>query len=254
MINPNNPNYPNDAKDNLLREMLVQEMDRIAVPPVDEAWSRFVERYDNGKRNFRYSKLAWAVAVLLIITTTIMYQPAPTVAFGEKFIRTIKDFFVGETVKNRQITYSEANQPQQQPPVVKNLGSITEKEVTFEEAQKTVPFQIATPSYLPTGAILKRVLLMLQNPRLAHLRLEYEWQQKILSISEQNIVGQMSMGMMYDTDDTKIKDIEINGSKEQLFMYKDGSFSLIWSIRDLNLELRSDFPETEVVKIVNSLK
>ncbi len=121
----------------------------------------------------------------------MFYQPATTVAFGNSIVRSIQDFFTGQTTKNSQITYSPATQPQ--VPVVKNLGPTVDKEVTLAEAKKIIPYPVASPSYLPEGAILNKVLLMQSGP-MYRLTLQYKWQQKDLAITEQNIVGQMSMG------------------------------------------------------------
>ena len=240
-----------DPLDILIKETLEREMSEIEVPSVDEAWSEFVKLSGiKQRRPFWHSKLTWAVAAVLILALGVLYHPATTVAFGDKFIRTIKDFFIGQTTKNRQITYSVANQPP--VPVVKDLGTNVDKEITLEDAKKTVPYPIATPSYLPEGAVLSKVLLMQSGP-MYRLTLQYGWQQKYLTITEQNIVGQMSMGLLYDTDDTKIKDIELNGSKEQLFQSKNGDFSLMWKIRGLHLELRSNLPEAELLNIIKSI-
>ncbi len=241
-----------DPQDVFIKDILTAEMSKIEVPPADQAWSVFVKQYGASRsRRFWQFKTTWAVAAVLIIALGVFYQPAPSSAFSDKFIRTIKDFFVGQTTKNRQITYSAANQPQ--VPEVKDLGTNVDKEITFEEAQKTVPYPIASPSYLPIGAILNKVLLMQSGP-MYRLTLEYGWQQKNLTITEQNIVGEMSMGILYDTDDTKNNDIVVNGSNEQLSQYKNGESSLIWQGGGLHLELRSNLPETELMNVINSIQ
>lgn len=240
-----------DPLDLLIKETLEKEMSKIEVPSVDEAWSEFVKLCGiKQRRPFWRSKLTWAVAALLIAAMGVFYQPATTVAFGNNIVRSIQDFFTGQTTKNRQITYSPATQPQ--VPVVKNLGPTVDKEVTLAEAEKIIPYPIASPSYLPEGAVLNKVLLMQSGP-MYRLTLQYGWQQKNLTITEQNIVGQMSIGRLYDTDDTKIKDIEVNGSKEQLFEDKNGDYNLIWQIRGLHLELQSNSPETELMDVVKSI-
>jgi hypothetical protein len=239
---------------------LSQELtSNIDVPDIEAQWQKIKQSILNDneipkklKNHQTRNKVIFsAAAILLSIGALNFLAPNNVNAFGGK----ITEFFnhiVGKTTQDKTETYRQPNDPS--PPKVQNLGVNIEKEVTLEQAQTSIPYKLATPSYLPPGSETKRVVLTPIGADVYQVTMEYLINNQVVVLSQQNSANGTSRGSLYDTDDTTVKDITVNGNPAMLFMSKNGYNTLNWQDRGLVLEIRGILGEAEINKVANSVR
>jgi len=81
--------------DELIGKKVLEELNNIEVPNIDEQWTKFQQQLQSKKdmsiknvlHNTRsYKKLAWVAVFIITISSAVLYKPTYTEAFGEKFI------------------------------------------------------------------------------------------------------------------------------------------------------------------------
>lgn len=243
--------------DQLINSHLSMDLDGfVEVPDIDNQWQKIKDQLLKDKpaikRTFSKQKKILAAAIILISIGSINFlYPNNANAVGGK----IAEFFnhiVGKTTQNKTETYKSGIDPG--VPKIQDIGDIFEKEVTLAEAQTLVHFKLATPSYLPNKASSSRVLLSSSGTDVYQITIDYILNENVIVFSQQFIANEISHGTLYDTDDTVIKDLLVNGSPASLFMSKNGINTLNWQSRGLLLQIKGKISEEEITKIANSVK
>lgn len=249
-MSPNNEEF-----DMHIKEHITMELHKIPVPSIDEEWDKFKELLARRKNKpwFRTSEfLIAAVAIILIITGSLtLIWPTQANAFGERILQII-NHIVGKTTQNKTQTITN-NSFGTNTPMVQNLGDHVDKEITLEEAQKSVSFKIAEPKYLPSGTTIKKVSITNLSSDMNRITIDYLFQDQLIIFTQQNTSKTVSQGLLYDTDDTVAKDIMINGSPATLMTEKNGMKVLSWHQSSLLLQLKGQLPEEEFLKIAYSI-
>lgn len=192
-----------------------------------------------------------AATILISVGSLNFLYPNNANAVGGK-IAEFFNYMVGKTTGNITETYKQGNGPGM--PKVQDLGSNIEREVTLDQAKASIPFKLATPSYLPPGTNTRRVILTSLGTDVYEISIEYNLNDKVIVFSQQTIANGTSRGSLYDTQDTVVKDLVVNGSPGMLFMNKSGIKTLNWQSRDLILQITGSITEEEINKIANSIK
>lgn len=229
----------------------------IEVPDINNQWPKIEKQIleeDNIpviKNPFLTQKrIVMAATVLISIGSLNFLYPNNANALGGK-IGEFFNYIVGETTQNKTETYKQANDPGM--PKVQNLGSNIEKEVTPDQAKASIPFQLATPTYLPPETNTRRVILTSLGADVYQVSMEYNLNDKVIVFSQRNSANGTSRGSLYDTDDTVVKDLVVNGSPAMLFMSKNGINTLKWQLRGLLLQITGKITEEEIKNIANSI-
>ncbi|EHQ90767.1 DUF4367 domain-containing protein [Desulfosporosinus youngiae] len=233
-----------------IRKSLLREASEIDVPPVKEQWEDFVRRYGVPKKRtnrIRKVTLAAAAVVLLVISGSFL-RPATATAFGERLFTSIKVFLGGSlyNVKTEQKGNSA-------PPAVEQNEPPSEKEVTLDEVEKIVYFNIARPHYLPQGTELKKVLLTQTTGDTYSIKMEYSVNNQPFMLIQNNLVAGHNGSFLYDSDDAQVNKIDINGNEGHLLKTKDGTLILRWVMRGLELELIGKTEEDDLIKVARSV-
>ncbi len=242
--------------DMLIKKQVQSEMEQIPLPAIDQEWRALKAKLE-GNRSDAWGwrpKLAVAVAAVLIFAALSLSSPHHVQALGDRIVE-IYNFVVGKTTMNKTMSSSRQTSPNPPgAPVVKDLGTGVEREVTLEEAQKACDFQLALPQYLPTGTTLQKVMLMEFGANPKQVTILYDLQGKVLRFTQMRLLGDFSSGHLYDTDDTVTQDVWVNGNPAVLFVNKNRLSSLSWVQRGLNLELSGPLSADEIQKIAASIK
>ncbi|WP_243454415.1 DUF4367 domain-containing protein [Desulfosporosinus fructosivorans] len=75
----------------------------------------------------------------------------------------------------------------------------------------------------------------------------------MIRFTQQNNASGTSRGTIYDTEDTVVKDLIVNGNPAMIFLHKNGLDTLTWKLRDLILEITGKLTEEEITKMANSI-
>lgn len=250
-------NVPESELERMIKEDIAKELSYIEVPDVKEQWAKIQKQImDNNtppikeKRIKLYKRLAWIAAVLVLTSSITAYKPIYAQAFGDKFIQ-LYNLIVGKTTRNRTESYQHTTQTA--VPSVQDLGPTAEKEVSLQEAQSMVPYQLALPKYLPEGTKQLKVLLSSIGDNAQKVTIQYNYAGNIMVLEQRNSGRAASRGSLYDTDDTKITDITVNGAPATLMENKSGLCTLDWELRGLLLQLSGKVPADEIKKVADSI-
>lgn len=192
------------------------------------------------------------MVVIVIITSFLtLFSPVQANAFGERILQMLTHI-VGKTTQNKTQTISN-NGSGTNTPMVKDLGNNVDKEISLEEAQKSVYFKIAEPKYLPPSTTTNKVSVINLSTDINKITIEYVLLGQLIILTQQNTSGTLSQGLLYDTDDTVAKDVMINGAPATLMTKKNGINVLTWHQRGLSLQLTGQLPAEEFLKIAQSI-
>lgn len=228
----------------------------IEVPDIEDQWQKIKKGIVEDtqmieKRVMTRKRITLAATILISIGSITFLYPSNANAVGGK-IAEFFNYIVGKTTQNKTETYKQGNELG--TPKVQDMGDNIEKEVTLDLAQSSIPFKLATPSYLPNEANTRRVILTSLGANVYQISIEYNYKDKVIVFSQQNSAGGTSRGSLYDTDDTVIKDLTVNGSPASLFISKNGINTLNWQTRGLILQISGVITEEEINKIAQSIK
>lgn len=243
--------------DQLIASHLSKDLDaNIEVPDIEDQWQKIKGQIlkDNPvikRTSPNIKRVAVAAAILILIGSLNFLYPSNANAVGGK-IAEFFNYIVGKTTQNKTETYKSGNDSG--VPTIQDVGDIFEKEVTLAEAQTSIPFKLATPSYLPHGANMRRVVLASLGTDVYEISIEYNLNERIIVFSQQVSSNGISRGTLYDTDDTVIKDLSVNGSPAILFMRKNRINTLNWESRGLLLQIKGEITEEEINKMAQSVK
>jgi len=243
--------------DKLIHDQIKSELNEFETPDIDEQWNKVrnalmeesTPKNPSQKVN-NLKRLTWVAALLIIVGAFSFINPGNANAFGEKIIE-FYNFMVGKTTNNKTETYKRPGSPNE--PAVTDLGTNSEKEVTLEQAQSSIPYTLATPNYLPPEFKLKRVTLTNMGSEIAEVSMEYEGDSKVIVFKQHNSAKSTTRGSLYDTDDTTVKDVDVNGKPGILFITKNNMSTLNWIQRDLVLQITGKIEPDEIIKIANSI-
>ncbi|MEA4901653.1 DUF4367 domain-containing protein [Desulfitobacterium sp.] len=250
---------PKNELDELIKEKITLELkSQIELPNVDEQWEKIEDEL--GKENIIYQRkysnifrkrIAWVAVIFLIAGSISLIKPTISNAFGEKIVGFF-NYIVGQTTQNKTEIYKQPDETG--VPQVKNLGSAISKEVTLSQAKTIVPFKLAEPSYLPLETKIRKVTVTNLGADIYQVDIEYEFKNKVIIFNQQNSSNASSRGSLYDTDDTSVKNLLINGNPAMLFKSKNNICTLNWQSRGILLQITGELEEDEIIKIANSIQ
>ncbi|KJR49315.1 hypothetical protein UF75_0393 [Desulfosporosinus sp. I2] len=244
--------------DRLIESQLSKELDtNIEVPDINNQWQKIKQQILEEKNSpaikkpfSKQKRIIVAATILLSIGSINFLYPHNVNALGGK-IGKFFNYIVGKTTQNKTEVYKQVNEPG--IPKVQDSGDNIEKEVSLEQAQALIPFKLATPSYLPHDANTKRVVLTSLGADVYQISIEYNLNKNVFVFTQQNSANGTSRGSLYDTDDTVIKDLIVNGSPAILFMSKNGINTLNWQMRGLLIQITGVITEQEIIKVAKSI-
>ena len=242
----------------IIESHLSKELDvNIEVPDINSQWQKIKKQIleeENVPATINpflnQNRIVVAATILISVGSLNFLYPNDANALGGK-ISQFFSYMVGKTTQNITETYKQGNDTGK--PKVQDLGSIIEKEVTLDQAQASIPFKLATPSYLPPETNTRRVLLTSLGTNVSQVSIEYNLNDKVIVFSQQNNANGTSRGTLYDTEDTVVKDLIVNGSPAMIFMNKNGITTLNWQLRGLVLQITGKITEKEINNIANSI-
>ena len=201
----------------------------------------------------RIKTFAAAIAVILLVTTTInSFVLKDATAVGNVIAR----FFNVEgkgSINN--IVFEFFHEPKKEQDEIHEITTIQPITMPLEEAQAKVPFKILLPLYLPDGFSLDKVTLEEVHDPSYIVTLYYKNSKgEMLSICEENIIGEAGRGYMYDKDDTMTEEISINGFTATLVNLKDKYVRLFWLNQSISIEIFGQINKEGAIKVAENLK
>lgn len=249
--------------EDLIKDTLLEEAQRIDVPPSDTVWAKISAAQ---KRKIRHGLLhesrafrfQLAVASLLIfILGTLFYfaNPSPVNARSNRILKTVVDLFRRPAPADIMITMDNTSTPPPDaPPPPPDWPLATgEKVVAPEQARAEASFSFKEPSYLTRGLKLDIITLMDKNM----VNQYYRSDKNRLIISQRHMPGDFASSHMFTN--ARAKKVNINGvegtlvSQHNPYSGKD-ELTILWFVDSIRFRVETDLNERETLKIVRSLK
>jgi len=229
---------------------------KVPPPPPEEFLHRLNKTHHERQKKLvlaRIKTFVAAIAVILLVITTInSFVLKDATAVGNVIAR----FFNVEgkgSINN--IVFEFFHEPKKEQDEIREITTIKPVTMPLEEAQAKVPFKILLPLYLPDGFSLDKVTLEEVHDPSYMVTLYYKNSKgEMLSICEENIIGETGRGYMYDKDDTMIEKVSINGFTATLVNLKDKYIRLFWLNQSISIEILGQINKEDAIEVAENLK
>jgi len=223
-------------------------------PPPEEFFRRLNETYkERRKKRFaaRMKTFSAAAVICLMLIALGSLVSKDATAVGNIISRL---FTVEGKGSINNILFEFFHEPKKEQDGIREIATLYPVTMSLEEAQAKVPFKILLPNYLPDGYSLDHVTLEEVHDPSYIVTLYYKNpNDEILSISQENIVGESGRGYMYDKDDTTVEEISIDGSLATLANLKDKYVRLFWLRQSISIEIFGQISKQDAIKIAENL-
>lgn len=233
--------------DNMLAEIVKSRADRGPEPDMERIWAGISARLRRERRSARWVKAVAAVAVMLLAATAFVPQVQ---AFGLRVWRSFKVIILDSSTGQIQSEYEGGSS-------TPNTLSETPQEreyLDFEKAQEGLPFAIKRPGYLPEGYRLEKIKRADYGHGFFKVSQYYSRGNDYLLLTQENCLEENRQGVMYDTDDTTVREIKVRDLPAMLLVReKDGWASVLWNEGALTCRIAGIATPEEIVKTAESL-
>lgn len=243
-----------DRIDDIIKKAM--EETKVQPPPPDVFWERIKKTHNEKQKKKLLLKIKRlfiaAVFICTVLVTINSLFPEKATAVGNVISR-IFNVEGNGTLNNIVFEFFHESNTEQND--LQEIVTIQPETLTLEEAQIRVPFKILQPLYTPEGFLLEKVTLEEIHKPSYRVTLYYRNDKdEMLTISEENIIGETGRGYMYDKDDTLIEEISINGAKATLAKLKNKYIRVFWLNDSLSIEIFGQITKLDSIKLAESLK
>lgn len=255
------------SMDSLIKEAIADELAETPAPPVSKAetWERIraelfreAESLPAKRGVFRRRSFKIGAAVLLafmVFAATLPTQNGYALGWITKYFARVQGnvtqllFNTAEPASPRK-----GAAPPPPPDIQVHTPSMRQEQLSLAEAQKKTKFTIVTPQALPDHFALQYVKVTTYDGKPStEIELVYSDGSGMLRLREQMMEGESHVTVGVDNEDTKVKEVTVQGLQGTLLLFKDGSNQLIWYKADMQFTINSRLSEADVLKVAQSM-
>ncbi|MDI6710782.1 MAG: DUF4367 domain-containing protein [Bacillota bacterium] len=237
-----------DQVDKILQAYVRRRMHGGDPPGAEEMWRRF-QRTRQRVRRRRFVKViaVAAVAACLVIGSLALAFPQELRALGER-ISSVRIVLQGNQGSIRQ---TQVHDPARSAPDELQDSSY----LSAEELKKELPsFPLMGPRYVPEGYVFRGYSLTMLGKQNQQITSHYENDGRFLTITQEPVLDYAET-QWFDTDDTKVSDVTVQGVPGKLLLrQKDGWAKVIWSKGNIRYEVAASIPDEEILKVAGSMQ
>ncbi|WNF35040.1 DUF4367 domain-containing protein [Bacillaceae bacterium IKA-2] len=245
----------NKDNEQLIEEAIKENFDNVPDPLLSKeaSWEEIQKKKEPQKsdRPKKYMKRVVVAAIIMTVISLSLFKPQSTSAFNW-----VTNFFTKAQGTVTQLMGTLGNSPppdenQPIPEIERHLPEINVVRMSIEEANEVASFDIVIPSYVPEGFKFRDITVeLIDDKKSDQMILNYVKGEETLTIRETNIQEQTGYSMGVDNEDTDlIEEVDIQGNKGTLLVFKDGSKKLIWVVQEVQFIIDSQLSEEEKIKI-----
>lgn len=270
--------------DRILRRSIQEAAERIPLPDHEQTLSR-VSGEILRIRRLRSKKRRVAQASTLAACLLLLFALNPT-AQGWNPWQTITSFFVTDSgvgrlqMSSRPSTGEHAHTPPPPDHPVPEFRDASQEDIAHDAIQQTFrvsgstpasielrtlddaversPFPLRFPSWLPEDTELLWIIYQPddRDEKSAEVRMRIGGPAgKNLYLTQRGPVRQFAQGMSFHADETRVREVDVNGVKATLIEFqRDKSSSLDWFSEGVLTSLRSDWDGDTTLKIARSMR
>jgi hypothetical protein len=251
--------------EDLIRQTLHEEANRIDAPPPDKIWaniaggkevSRFLKKFATKHKLSVFQLVAASLVVLFLGAAVYFLNPPTADALSSRVLKTVVEFFIKPEPPS-DITISMSNTsspPPGAPPPPPDWPLATgERVVTLEQAQSEASFSFKKPSYLPRGMTLDIVTVLDKYA----VNQYYRSDKNRLIIGQQYMPGDFASSSFFAGG--RVKKVNIKGIEGTLVVQHNphsgkDRLHILWFDDKIRFEMDTDLSEREALKIARSLE
>lgn len=280
-------------RDRVLRWALVEESQRLPIPDPAESWRNLSRQLNFERRRVRRRRLA-AISGAAVLALALLFTVVPPAARGWNPWTYARRFFVGSNSTGMVQFGAQQNVEGREPPPPDDVPGYTEvapgvlvepspggapsarpapsrppkigptiespppETVSLAEAARRAPFPLRFPTWLPEGTKVLRVIYDARGPdgSFAEVQIHLGGSEgRDLHLTQMGPVEGFGSGTMFDRDNTRVREVEIDGVTSILLEFlHDGSSTLEWFAHGVVHRIRSDWDGDTTLRIARSLR
>lgn len=243
----------------LIRDSLHSEAEKIEVPPKAEMWEQIVNELNRQKTLRRNKRIQLAaVATLALFCSFLAISPGnEATAFGKRVILIVKSVFGGventEMVSRADSNLRANDSPTEQGPVKIYQAPETKVFHNVEEARKAASFAFKVPKYIPEGCSLSKVTIMGSEKESGEVALYYRFKNEEIIIYQIYTPEDFAQSESVKTEDVITEQVSLNGSDGTLRRFADGNNQLTFLSSGILIRIRGIIQAEELLKIGKSM-
>lgn len=125
------------------------------------------------------------------------------------------------------------------------------KSVSLKDAAKMVDFKIIKPKYLPEGMSFRGAEIMPGPPEFNEISLHYNGLGRDMNIRESRGIA---TSQIIGGPPMKTEMLKINGKPAKLLTDKYGYSDFFFDVDNISIEISTNLPKSEIIKVASSLK
>ncbi|WP_449240932.1 DUF4367 domain-containing protein [Desulfoscipio gibsoniae] len=236
---------PKNDPDKLIAEAIQQTLNQAPEPDMERIWKNINRKIKRQNKMYRLTKITASVVLVLLAGIYFTINVPDVKATGLKTWQRLETIFMNNSGAAIPFRYVE-----------KTNDPVQEKPATLEEIQKDCPFPIKKPGYLPNGYVLKEVNMENVSKTLIEVKQVFLRENKDhIVFIQMSITGEAVSGQGYDTDDTTVHEVLLNGKPALLLVReKDRTASISWDEGIMIYKISGILSPEEAVKMAESLE
>lgn len=241
--------------DTLIEISYKVRLNSIKCPPAEDIWPKVASELKKVKRKQRLRRLkpvfAASIILILLMTLFVNYQ-TQVVAFANSIINSIIKYKEHTLVIEKDNIISNQKENYE---IIKD--SKTDSRIS--EAQENISFKLLTPQYVPENFELSKVDVI--NQEKGHEAVIFVYyntsgdKAKFFHLQQTNIESYTKTATNLPiSDNTKVRNIIINGTNCTLINHDTDLNIAIWDIDNISFRIDGSISEKEIIKIITNLE
>ncbi|WZL74197.1 DUF4367 domain-containing protein [Clostridiaceae bacterium 35-E11] len=251
----------NIIKESITRDLADIEKEAFMMKSKDIIWKQLqdsisFEIYQKKKRSSKrlYIKAAAVLVIIGLLSCANFLMPEPKIhAQRLDFFQSIVQYFSDKTVLH-EVKRSSPENSIDSSSTDENSFTLEWKEVSWEEAQRKIDFQIKKPSYLPQGYTLSKVLIFDTDIKINTIKLVYANGKEAFELTQDLIVGDFASSTNVNPKYGTVESLDWEDTLYQVIAFENHKTHVSWFKNSIHYKLRCPFSKEETLKILQSIE
>jgi len=240
-----------DDFDMLIQESIIEEINSIVVPDMEDIWDNINEDIVNinKQKRFNFNKRITSIVASILILTVILTN----VDSGHAYYRKILNFFSKTIGTSNDIKLNYSNNTRTTPGIDEDI-KIDLETLPIEEAIPKASFKIITPTYIPKGYVVENVKLTQFGDKTLMAEIIYSnHNDDLIKIIQEPVVGDYSHSLQVDSNESTIRQETFDNIEYNIIEFKNGEAMVIWDMLQIKYTIVG-INEKELINIALSIK
>jgi len=243
-----------DPLDKLIEEVISEEINEIEIPDGQQIWDRIEKGLNSPNKNkikeYNYKKVSSLIIALITLSLFSHWKSKEINASYISLLKIISKMTGGKI----EINIDSIRNSREKSRISIHDEVPSTVSLDMNTAEEQCSFQLAFPTYLPSGFEFKEVELeQLGNETLSAKIIYSNIDHSTFELVETPIKEEYSKNIGVNQESAKVETVNHNGFEYTVIEYKNNQILILWNIYDIEYTLRGNNKE-EALKIAFSIK